>query len=300
MGIIIDYIEHNFNKIKEISREICNEYDNARYITIGKSIVGRDIGAIIIGESREYVLYVGGIHGSERLTVVLLLKFASELCRSLRDGTPISDVKASSLIWDKGLIIVPLANPDGYEIAQNGYSAAGVFSNKVKRLSNGDTTHWNSNARGVDLNHNFNSDWEKLRIIERQSGVFGAGAGKYGGERPESEPETQALVKLCEDYNIRHLFSFHSQGEVIFPPEPEKQIPRADRMAQIMAISSGYKIEFPTGTAVGGGLKDWFADEFHRPGFTIEIGKGKNPLPMSDLHDIYPKLKELLALGILL
>ncbi len=300
MGIIIDYTEHNFNKIKDISREICKEFDNARYIAVGKSVVGRDIGAIVIGDSREYVLYAGGIHGSERLTVLLLLKFALELCRSLRDGTPISDVKASSLLWDKGLIIVPLANPDGYEIAQNGYSSGGVFANKIKRLSNGDTTHWNANARGVDINHNFNSDWDKVRTAERAAGIFGPGAGKYGGERPESEPETQALVKLCEDFNIRHLFAFHSQGEVIFPPEAEKKIPRADRMAQIMAISSGYSIETPTGTAVGGGFKDWFVDEFRRPGFTIEIGKGHNPLPMADLHDIYPKLREMLALGILL
>ena len=43
----------------------------------------------------------------------------------------------------------------------------------------------------------------------------------------------------------------------------------------------------PEGTASFGGCKDWFIKEFGREGFTVEIGQGLNPLPMSMLDDVY-------------
>ena len=33
--------------------------------------------------------------------------------------------------------------------------------------------------------------------------------------------------------------------------------------------------------------KDWFIQEFRKPGFTIELGLGVNPLPISQFDEIY-------------
>ena len=41
------------------------------------------------------------------------------------------------------------------------------------------------------------------------------------------------------------------------------------------------------------GYKDWFIQEFRKPGFTIELGVGVNPLPLSQFDEIYEE-----ALGI--
>ena len=35
------------------------------------------------------------------------------------------------------------------------------------------------------------------------------------------------------------------------------------------------------------GFKDWFIQDFHRPGFTIEAGSGRNPLPIAQFDTIY-------------
>ena len=35
------------------------------------------------------------------------------------------------------------------------------------------------------------------------------------------------------------------------------------------------------------GYKDWFIQEFHRPGYTIEVGQGVNPLPLDQFDTIY-------------
>ena len=35
------------------------------------------------------------------------------------------------------------------------------------------------------------------------------------------------------------------------------------------------------------GYKDWFIQDYRRPGFTIEAGSGENPLPLSQFPDIW-------------
>ena len=49
-----------------------------------------------------------------------------------------------------------------------------------------------------------------------------------------------------------------------------------------------------------GGFKDWFIDKFRRPGFTVEIGIGKNPLPPERADSIYRQIKEMLSLYIIM
>ena len=63
-----------------------------------------------------------------------------------------------------------------------------------------------------------------------------------------------------------------------------------------MATSSGYALDVPIGIADGGGFKDWFISEYNRPGFTVELGRGKNPLPITDADQIYNRVKEMLTL----
>ena len=71
-------------------------------------------------------------------------------------------------------------------------------------------------------------------------------------------------------------------------------------MAEIMAASSGYALEVPTGLALGGGFKDWFIEKYSRPGFTVEMGMGENPLDPSLAPQIYEKLREMMVLSILM
>ena len=71
-------------------------------------------------------------------------------------------------------------------------------------------------------------------------------------------------------------------------------------MAQVLAGSCGYRVATPKGTASHGGFKDWFIEKLGRPGFTIEVGRGRNPLPVEELDPIYCRIIEMLLLGIML
>ena len=67
------------------------------------------------------------------------------------------------------------------------------------------------------------------------------------------------------------------------------------RIAEKMAQESGYLLSVPMGSAAFGGCKDWFIKEFGKAGFTVEIGHGKNPLPLEMLSEVYPENERLLV-----
>ena len=47
------------------------------------------------------------------------------------------------------------------------------------------------------------------------------------------------------------------------------------------------------------GRWDWFIEKFRKPAYTIEIGKGKNPLPVESFENIYAKIKNALYMSAL-
>lgn len=166
-------------------------------------------------------------------------------------------------------------------------------------MCKGDFKHFNANFRGVDINHNFDADWEKLKIKEKEMGIHFPTASRFGGYKKMSEPETLAIVNLCKTFNIRHATALHSQGKVIYWSYGDKRPPHARQMAEIMASASGYALDYAIGIANGGGFKDWFISEFNRPSFTVEVGIGKNPLPIQSAEKIYEEVKKALTLNAL-
>ena len=283
----------NFHALTKRLAAIAGECVQAELFSAGKSVLGRDLWAIGFGERRNAVLYVGGFHAQEWITVLLLTRFLEEYTHAVRQnpallGSPGRKGGAS------GLIVLPCANPDGLELTVNGFESAGMYKRTVKAISGGDLTGWNANIRGVDINHNFNAGYDLVKAAERENGITGPARRQYGGEYAESEPETRALCLLCRMYLPRRVVAFHSQGEEIYYAYGENTPPSAHLTAQRMAALSGYTLCEPQGMASHGGFKDWFISCCGREGFTLEIGKGVNPLPVSDLPNIYNSLSGLL------
>ena len=54
-----------------------------------------------------------------------------------------------------------------------------------------------------------------------------------------------------------------------------------------MAQASGYSLEDTPYESSFAGYKDWFIQNFRRPGYTIEVGQGVNPLPIDQFDEIY-------------
>lgn len=292
---IIKSKNYTYSEMTKGIRALKETYPFIEVFSIGQSCMGRELPAIKIGKSDKYCLYTAAFHGSESLTTSVMLLFCEELCKSLAENILLDGINTGSLLNDKGIIIVPRVNPDGCEISLCGASAGGIYAKNIRRISGGDTLHWNSNLRGVDINHNFSAGWQKLREMEKAAGIYGPSKTRYGGPYPESEPETSALVCLCEKVNISHAVAFHSQGEVIYWRFGDKIPVRSQKIVALMENLSGYKADEPTGLAVGGGFKDWFIDTFNRPAFTVELGLGENPLPETSAQEIYGKVRKMLT-----
>ena len=74
----------------------------------------------------------------------------------------------------------------------------------------------------------------------------------------------------------------------------------ASALFLVLAAVSGYAVADPDENASHGGFKDWFIDTFARPGLTLELGLGQNPLPLRHFEAIYAKAREMLLLSVLL
>lgn len=275
--------------------KLCDEYSFIKCGVIGKSLCDRDLRYLKIGSDNNPALFVAAFHGMEWLTSLLVLLFLERISQAIYNDENIKGVNVKNFLDNQGLIIVPCINPDGVEISINGAQTAGIYEDLVNEIMGyGNTTTWQADARGVDINHNFNANWYELHRLEEINGITGPARSRYGGPMPESEPETKALVNFCENIQFRHAIAFHSQGEEIYWKFGQNTPLISKSIGETMANLSGYRLTSPEGLAVGGGFKDWFIEKFSRPGFTVEIGKGKNPLPLDDIDKIYTKLENML------
>ncbi len=291
---IIKHIDSDFNtQIKKITL-LAEQYPFLKVSNIGKSVLGRQIPLITFGKGENGILFSAAFHGNERITTNILLTFLEKLCQAFVTDDRVKIYKISEIIIRNKLYFVPIVNPDGCDISLLGHAAAGGFKDFVKRVSGGAYNRWSANARGVDINHNFSAGWEELHRLERNAGIVAPAPRRFGGAYPESEPETKALTEFCRTHQISYLFCFHSQGEVIYWKYKNEKIENSLKIATEMASLSGYLLDAPTGLAVGGGFKDWFISEFSKPAFTIEFGKGINPLPAESGAEIYKKTESML------
>jgi g-D-glutamyl-meso-diaminopimelate peptidase len=225
-----------------IYREVESFYKSfaGKKCVIGYSFSGREIFAIHVGNDfGKQFISTYAIHGREWITARLALEH-------IKRGTGFGG-------W-----VVPLVNPDGAMIAQT-YNSL-----------------WKANARGVDLNCNFDADWGEGRLNTRTRG-----SENCIGDCPLSERESKALADFTLKIKPCVTFSFHTKGGEIY----WEYGGRGDKHGgEILAEATGYqlkKIYFSCG-----GYKDWCIQKLGIPSYTIECGRDSLTHPIERLKDI--------------
>ena len=245
-----------------IYREISRFYERAQTEKriIGASLLKRNLYAVKMGEGSPVGIAVYGIHGREWITAKLAMEHYAR--------------GAVGSVW-----LVPLANPDGALLSQQGIASAAnsSYARFLSAYSNGELRLWKANARGVDLNVNFDADWGM-----GEKNVRRRGAENFIGEYPFSEPETKALrdftLEIAPDYTV----SFHTKGEEIywyFGQSQEDSL-RDYRIGQALSAATGYPLRLSKGSV--GGYKDWCIEKLGIPAFTIEAGADKLSHPIGE------------------
>jgi len=228
--------------------------------SIGTTVYGREIWAVGLGTGPATVFLNGSHHAREWLSTTLLMYMLEEYARS---G---GDLLARTTLW-----FVPMVNPDGVTLQQLGLSA---FPPEVRprllELNGGsdDFRHWKANAEGIDLNHQYPAGWDHV------GGPAAAAFANYKGTAPLQAAEAQAVAAFTYAIDPEITVSYHSSGRILYWHYRTKaeHLDRDQRLAGEFARITGYSLVEPTPGAAGGGYKDWFIQEFGRPGFTPELG----------------------------
>ncbi len=271
---------------RRILDELAGEYPVLSRGVLGRSVLGREIP----------LLYVGAHHGAEGMTAAFLLRFLTEFLAAHRAGRSIEGVDPAFLLSMRTLWIVPALNPDGVELCERGLPSAGFLCDRIRRMNGGseDVSTWQANARGVDLNHNYDAGFRAYKGVEASLGVLGGGPTRYSGDYPESEPETAALARFVRSVPLSMILSFHTQGREIYFTSGGRALKGQAAVAARFAAMTGYRAAVPEGAAAYGGLTDWAVGRLGIPAFTVECGEGKNPLPETRFAPTYGEIRPLL------
>ncbi len=289
--------KYSYEQMEQDINALKNRYPNQMTVhVIGQSADGRNLYDIMIGNpsASEHILFQGTIHAREYINVPLMMQQLEYLLAYQNTGT-FEGRSLSEMLGRVAVHFVPLVNPDGAAISQNGEN--GIRSEELRAQiktayeadrADGRTAsdydsylrRWKSNGRGVDLNHNFDAGWDSLNTVSHPSST------DYKGTSPLSEPEARALAALTDQYPFAACISYHAMGQVIYwDTENNREETASRELAELVSKNNGYQI---LGSKGVGGYKDWIQKrEKAIPGITIEVGKSTCPVNFSEYETLW-------------
>ena len=149
---------------------------------IGVSCLGQPIYALKMGNFRanRRVLVQASMHGREWINTQLVMAQMEDY---------LTQPQYAGLLSDACLVFVPMINPDGVRIAQEGADWIAdpdvrALVERLQREGGQPFDQWKSNGRGVDLNRNFDANWN-IHYDPRE--IAGPAYSAYRGPAPEEE-----------------------------------------------------------------------------------------------------------------
>ncbi len=280
MHIINFEKNYNYNVFMNDAIKLSRMYSPfLRIDTIGKSVEGREIPIIRLGFGHISVIYSAGVHGRENINPVVLLKIAENIAFDYF-------INRNTIFKDYSIVFIPLINPDGFEIAANGYSS---IKNCVNRLRSKSTLisfeEYKYNARAVDINRNFPCKLYK--------------ASAFSGKQSASEPETCAFINFIKNEKSIGYIDFHSRGKSIYYYRNKMNKYYNENqyiIAKELAKSTGYKLNLPGEEIaegdLGGNTVHFYSEYTNMPSFTIETIDDSQSFPL-DAVNYSTTLKEI-------
>ena len=277
---------------EDMIRKIVETYPFCRTELLSATAFQRPIRTLVIGTGPRKVLYSAAHHANEWITSLVLLKYAEELARAIEAGGELYGIPAQQIADRATIYMVPMVNPDGVDLVTGAIGPGNIQYDLAQRLGQEYPDipfpeGWKANLLGVDLNLQYPAGWLMAREIKFSQGYTRPGPRDYVGRAPLNQLETQALAGYTEAVDPELVLAYHAQGREIYWQFMNYEVPGAQELGQQMADASGYALaEVPYASSFAG-YKDWFIQQFRRPGYTVEVGQGTNPLPLSQFDEIY-------------
>lgn len=272
--------------------EIIRTYPFCRSELLTTTAFSRPVRTLVIGTGPRKVLYTAAHHANEWITALILLQFGEEFAAAIANGSEIFGQDARQLAEAATIYMVPMVDPDGVDLVVGAIDAdsdqfrlAQQFSRNYPAIPFPDG--WKANLLGVDLNLQYPAGWLQAREIKFSQGFISPAPRDYVGRAPLDQFESRALAGYTEFLDPELVLAFHAQGKEIYWQFGETEIPGARELGEEFARVSGYTLTDAPYESGFAGYKDWFIQRFRKPGYTIEVGEGVNPLPLSQFPEIY-------------
>ena len=208
---------------------------------IGQSVLGREIIAYHYGQGDKEILFVGGIHGGYEWNTALV---AFQLRDYLKQDPSVIPSGVS-------VTVIPVLNPDGLEkvvgTTTGNFTKADVASSAAAQVAG------RFNANQVDLNRNFDCDWQATGTWQNKS--------VSGGSAAFSEPESQAIKTYLENHKPAAVIVWYSSAGGVFSSSCHNDVSLATKaLTAKYATASGYPAhESFDFYATTGDLVNWLA-----------------------------------------
>lgn len=185
---------------------------------LGKSAEGRDIMAYHFGAGGAHeIVVVGGIHGGySPNTAVVAYEFMDYL-----------EANPSAVPSGVKVTVVPALNPDGL------FKLTNKEGRVVAADITGNSTEGRFNGNGVDLNRNFDCDWQATGTWQSRE--------VDGGSAAFSEPESMAIKNYVENHDPDSVVVFYSAVGGVFSSNCHSGVlGETKTLTNLYADASGY------------------------------------------------------------
>jgi len=261
--------------------------------SIGQSVEGRNLMLIEYGKGDTRIFVCGTHHAREYIATTYLMYALDRYSYAYRNGTMWGKYDPREILDNITFCIVPMVNPDGVNLVQNGIGATqnpeqiasmGIYEGKKYGYS-----AWKANVRGVDLNWNYDKDWTTKKNKNPR------GSSGFTGDRPYTEPETIAVSDYVDNNMFDAYMSFHTQGEIFYWADDENN---PTYLQHLIKKDTGFVPYKDPGEGVGGSFFDYVYRKYHKPTITIELCPyiGNYPYPDSDFNTVWNPTKNILLL----
>lgn len=254
---------------------------------IGKSVEGRNIHALKVGTGKKMILMDASMHAREHMTTNVLMEMIDQYTVAYANNSKFGTYNVRSVLSNVAIWFVPMVNPDGVTLVQSGPTAMKDPA-QVKQINgySSDFGRWKANARGVDLNRNFDSRWAGLPKGSPSWQM-------YRGPAPFSEPESKALGQFMSKHPFKTNLAIHSSGQVIYWGFNKQTEFRNTNLARLLSNTTGYGLIKSSETAPTGVSTVYFTKVTGMPGMTIEIAPyaGNAPVPLLRWNDVWTRMQ---------
>ena len=188
---------------------------------IGMSVNGNPIIAYHFGTGNSEILFVGGIHGGYEWNTVSVANSLIDYLQQHHDAIPQNET----------VTVIPVVNPDG--LGKVVGTTTPAFSPSLVPTSASATVPGRFNAHTVDLNRNFDCDWQAKGTWQNTP--------VSGGTSAFSEPESQAIRDYVQSHTLTAAVVWYSSAGGVFASNcHDGVLPETNTLTTLYADASGY------------------------------------------------------------